>query len=275
MVDLAGLGGRPLRSPPRSLLGLLEDARPHATFYAAGVLPGALGFRAGFIRAATGLGARHVHMPRVDVGVLRAAARCREAAEATMRAYEALRGAARVLVAAPGGTRLEARVGEYKWVPDTGYIPPGEWGNWPPGEVYTTPVSVDGVLVVDGVLGDYFSSKYGVLREPVALRLERGRIVAVEGGRIAGELREYLESAGECGLRIGELGVGTNPAVTEPIGVMLHDEKMPGAHLAAGDPLGERTGAPWRCGVHVDMLPLQATVEADGRRIVEGGRLVV
>ncbi len=266
---------RPLQSLPRGVEELLESYRPDATFYAAGVQPGELEFRRRLIEKATGLGARHVHMPRANMKVLEAAARCVEAAEATMRAYEYLQGATALRVSAPGGTRLEVRVGRYRWVPDTGVIEPGSWGNWPAGEVYTTPVLVDGVLVVDGVLGDYFSSKYGRLREPVTLHVERSVIRSVEGGPVARELYEYLSGFGDCGLRIGEVGVGTNPAVREPIGVILHDEKMPGIHLAAGDPLGEKTGAEWRCPVHVDMLPLHATVEVGGVRLVSGGRLLV
>ena len=275
MVDLGRLGKRPFKSLPPELAGLLERVKPDATFYAAGVMPGELEFRRELIEAATGMGARHVHMPRVNVRVLHAASRCREAAEATMRAYEYLQGARRLVVRAPGGTRVEVRVGSYRWVPDTGVIHPGEWGNWPPGEVFTTPDSVDGEIVVDGVLGDYFSTKYGVLREQVLLHVERGRITGVSGGAVARELWEYLSRAGDCGLRIGEVGVGTNPAVREPIGIILHDEKMPGIHFAAGDPLGEMTGAEWKCSVHVDMLPLRATVEVGGVKLVSNGRLLV
>ncbi len=277
LVDLdpyRSLQGGRLESLPGELRDKIRGGYD-ATFYAAGVLPGELPFRRSLIEEAMEARARHVHMPRVNMRVLEAAAACREAADATMRAFEILQGARRVVATAPRGTRLEIEVGGYRWVPDTGVIEPGEWGNWPAGEVYTTPDSVDGVLVVDGVLGDYFSTKYGVLREPVRLAIERGRIVEVEGGPVARELYEYLSSAGECGLRIGEVGIGTNPAVREPIGIVLHDEKMPGIHLAAGDPLGEQTGARWQCSVHVDMVPLRASVEVGGLRLVSAGRLKV
>lgn len=270
-VDIDRLG-RPLQGLPPELGEYIREEPPDASFYVAGVRPGELPFRSQLIGLLTSLGARHVHMPKATKEILAKAEGCMEAARATMSLYEALQGVDEVLVEAPGGTRLRVRVGGYKWVPDTGIIEPGSWGNWPPGEVYTTPTSVDGVLVVDGLLGDYFTHKYGLLRGPgVRLEISEGVIMEAEGP-LARELLDYL-SRWDCGLRIGELGIGSNPSITRPIGNMLHDEKMPGAHLAAGDPLGTRTGAPWRCGVHVDMIPLSATVKAGGRVLVEGGQL--
>ena len=151
---------------------------------------------------------------------------------------------------------------------DDGIIPRGEWGNWPPGEVYTTPETANGVIIVDGVIGDYFSTKYGALREAVRVEVRDGKVTAIMGGEIARELQDYL-SQYPCGLRVGELGIGGNPKITEPIGNMLHDEKMPGAHIALGDPLGNRTGADWKCNVHVDLLPLKTTVKVDDKIIIK------
>ncbi|MCE4601895.1 MAG: aminopeptidase [Desulfurococcales archaeon] len=272
-VDIDALE-RPLHKLPGELADYIREEPPDASFYVAGVKPGELPFRSELIRLLTSLKARHVHMPKATMEILAKAAGCMEAARATMRLYEALRGVEELEATAPGGTRLRVRVSRYRWVADTGIIGPGEWGNWPPGEVYTTPTSVDGVLVVDGVIGDYFTNKYGLLNGPaVRLEIREGKIVGAEGP-LAGELIDYL-SRDECGLRIGEVGVGSNPGIDRLLGNMLHDEKMPGIHIAAGDPLGERTGATWRCGVHVDMLPLHATVRAGGRVLVGDGRLLV
>jgi len=265
---------RPLTALPRGIARRIEEEKPEATFYVAGVRPGEGRFRAELVGAAMGVGASHVHMPRANLEILSKVAGCKATAGIIERLARALEGARRVSVESPAGTRLIVEVGEYRWVADTGIIPRGRWGNWPPGEVFTTPTGARGVLVVDGVLGDYFSTKYGLLGDPVTVGFDGGRIVRVEGGPVASELYEYL-SRHPCGLRVGELGIGGNPRIRRPIGIMLHDEKMPGAHVAAGDPLGSATGAPWRCPVHVDMLPLETTVRAGTTTIVERGRLLV
>jgi hypothetical protein len=273
IVDLDSYG-RPLTRLPRSLGRLIEEVEPAYTFYVAGVMPGELPFRSQLVEKALDLGAGHVHMPKVTARILESLEGCRETAELIEKIHGVLVGARSVYVSSPAGTDVRVEVGRYRWRANTGVIGRGEWDNWPPGEVYTTPVSVDGVLVVDGVLGDYFSLKYGVLREPVIVEFDSGRITGISGGSIAGELYEYLSQWG-CGLVAGEIGVGGNPRIREPIGNMLRDEKMPGAHIAAGDPLGASTGAEWRCSVHVDMLPLKSTVRAGSTTIVSEGRLVV
>ncbi|MEB3780125.1 MAG: aminopeptidase [Desulfurococcales archaeon] len=265
---------RPLTTLPGELSDSIRESPPDASFYVAGVKPGELPFRASLIELLTSVKARHVHMPKATPQILYKAENCIETAKATMRLYRALEPAKLLRVEAPQGTSLEVRVGRYRWVADTGVIKPGEWGNWPPGEVYTTPESVNGVLFVDGVIGDYFTSKYGLLSgAAVKLEIKDARIENAEG-QLADELMDYL-SRSECGLRIGETGIGSNEGIEKPIGNMLHDEKIPGIHLAAGDPLGARTGAQWKCGVHVDMMPLKATVYAEDRVIVKDGKLQV
>ena len=264
---------RPLTRLPKGLASQLALGAD-ATFYVAGVLPGELPFRSRLVREATRRGASHVHMPKATLEVLARVEGCRETAETVRRLHRALEGSRVVSVEAPGGTRIELAVGMYRWVADDGVIGRGEWKNWPPGEVYTTPTSAEGVIVVDGVLGSYFSTKYGLLQTPVRVEVSGGTIQSISGGPIAGELLDYL-SREACGLRIGELGIGGNPRIKRPIGNMLHDEKMPGAHIAAGDPLGGRTGAPWSCPVHVDMLPLRSTVRAGTTTLVRMGELLV
>ena len=53
--------------------------------------------------------------------------------------------------------------------------------------------------------------------------------------------------------RVGELAFGTNLSLSDMIGVLLQDEKLPGVHLAFGDPYGSQThargvrGRMWMC----------------------------
>jgi leucyl aminopeptidase (aminopeptidase T) len=59
------------------------------------------------------------------------------------------------------------------------------------------------------------------------------------------------------------------------IGVLLQDEKVPGVHIAFGDPYGSQTGAPWRCSTHVDVLTRQCDVWIDDDQVIAGGRYLL
>ena len=52
---------------------------------------------------------------------------------------------------------------EYRWIKTSGIISRDKWGNLPGGEIFTSPGEVNGVYVVDGVVGDYLCDKYGDL----------------------------------------------------------------------------------------------------------------
>lgn len=81
-----------------------------------------------------------------------------------------------------------------------------------------------------------------------------------------------LDSGGEHGRSLAELGIGTNPAAILT-GNVLEDEKVIGtAHLAFGTSAG--LGGVNAAGVHIDGVMLQATVEVDGQRLLDNGRLV-
>jgi leucyl aminopeptidase (aminopeptidase T) len=75
--------------------------------------------------------------------------------------------------------------------------------------------------------------------------------------------------------RVGELAFGTNLGVTEMIGVLLQDEKMPGVHMAFGDPYGRQTGAAWKSATHVDVLTRACDVWIDDDQIIAGGRYLL
>ena len=65
--------------------------------------------------------------------------------------------------------------------------------------------------------------------------------------------------------RVGELAFGTNLGLREMIGILLQDEKVPGVHLAFGDPYGSQTHADWKSRTHVDVLTRDCDVWIDDR----------
>jgi len=196
----------------------------------------------------------------------------------THRVHEIVRQASRIEVAPRLGTELTATFSPgLRWVPCDGrYWEQGRWGNLPEGEVFTAPLSVDGLLVGEE-LGDHFAGRYGLLEEPVRLRVKDSRVAGVEmPGRpeLEAEVRTYLAQSRQSD-RAGEFAIGTNVGLTRIVGNFLQDEKFPGVHVAFGDPYGAETGADWDCPSHVDVLASRADVWVDGRRIMEDGRFLV
>jgi aminopeptidase len=159
-----------------------------------------------------------------------------------------------------------------RWVPCTGiYRRPGTWGNLPEGETYTCPQSVDGTLVAH-VVGDHFSERYGILREPLRVEIRDGWATQIRcvNETLESELTAYLDGA-ENGKRVGEFAIGTNIGLKRLVGNLLQDEKMPGVHLAFGRPYPEETGAAWSSPVHVDLVPSRCTITVDDEVIMNGG----
>ena len=142
------------------------------------------------------------------------------------------------------------------------------FGNLPAGEAYIAPVegSAEGLVVFDGSLAGY-----GLLDDPVGVKVARGR--AVESDGEAGRwLLATLDAGGARGRVLAELGIGTNPAATLS-GNILEDEKVIGtAHFAFGTNVS--FGGANASTVHIDGMLLEPTVELDGRPLMREGELL-
>ena len=276
LTFLEDYGGRPLTEFPWALKEYMEFIEPTVTLYIATVKPNELPLRKGIVETAMELQARHAHMPGIDKKILDTGLKeCKNVVETTLKVYDVVNRAQEVKVFTEKGTELNVEVGKYRWIADTGKIEPGSWGNLPGGEVFTTPVKIEGTAVVDGSLGDYFK-KYGKLKKPLVLKIEKSELVDVksEDQKLAGEFWKYLSSH-ENGLKVGEFAIGTNVNIEEVIGNLLQDEKIPGVHIAFGDPLGGKTGAPWKSDVHVDAVITKTDVMVDGKWLMKGGRFLI
>jgi len=71
---------------------------------------------------------------------------------------------------------------------------------------------------------------------------------------------------------VGEFAIGTNTAVTELSGNLLQDEKIPGAHVAFGNPYPHETGADWSSRVHVDVIMTGCHIEVNGEVVMMDGK---
>ncbi len=273
-------GERPLTAFSDGLRTELLQVRPTVTYYIATAKPGEIAFRIPLLPfLASELKTRHGHMIGIDEQLM-TEGMCADYDEVftlTNRVYELVRHAKQIHVTSEKGSDVTATFHpDWKWVPCHGrYTEQGEWGNLPEGEVFTAPASVDGVLVCD-VLGDFFSAKYGVLKHPVTLIIKGGSItdVSCEDDAIAEDVRSYLFSVPN-GNRAGEFAIGTLTSLTHLTGNLLQDEKMPGLHVAFGNPYPEFTGADWNAQIHVDVIPTRCTIEVDGREIMRDGRFTI
>jgi leucyl aminopeptidase (aminopeptidase T) len=166
---------------------------------------------------------------------------------------------------------------DYRWIKTSGIISRDKWGNLPGGEIFTSPGEVNGVYVVDGVVGDYLCDKYGDLQyQPLTIRMQANRIIEVfsENKGLEQDFWSYTHTD-ENSDRVGEFAIGTNIELTNIIGQILQDEKYPGIHIAFGNPYGEHTGARWHSGTHIDVVGRNFDIWVDGRRIMQKGRFLI
>ena len=108
-------------------------------------------------------------------------------------------------------------------------------GTWPFGEVHIEPLpgTANGTIVWDTT--SHFPP--GLWRQPVALAIKDGRVVDIQGGSEADQVRWYLETYGdENSWRVGgEIAVGTNHKCWPAMGLMRNDKKSYGAmHFGIG-----------------------------------------
>ena len=277
-VLIEQVASRPLTGAPRAVLDALE--RADAGILCVQPLQGELGARMAIVEVVERRQIRYAHMvgvtPQIMQQGMRADYRLVDALSSTL--CERMRGAEALRVETDAGTSLTATFDPaFHWIKTSGIISPRYWSNLPAGEVFTTPRSVDGVFVCNGTAGDYFGPKYGDLsRTPMTLEIARGRLVGVhcERAELEREFHEYCHTD-EYSDRVGELAFGTNLALTEMIGILLQDEKVPGVHLAFGDPYGSQTGAPWKSKTHVDVLTRGCDVWIDDDQVIRKGRYLL
>ncbi len=269
---------RPMTVAPPAVLAALETAD-------AGILcvqpeQGELGARMAIVAVVERRAIRYAHMvgvtPQIMQQGMRADYRLVDALSQSL--CERMPHATTLRVETAAGTRLTATFDpELHWVKTSGLIDRRYWSNLPAGEVFTTPLSVDGVFVCDGTAGDYFGTKYGDLRHsPLTLEIAGGRLQSAHSVRkdLEHEFWQYCHTD-EYSDRVGELAFGTNIALEDMIGVLLQDEKIPGVHLAFGDPYGSQTGAPWKSRTHIDVLTRGCDVWIDDEQVIGNGRYLM
>jgi leucyl aminopeptidase (aminopeptidase T) len=272
------IAARPLTKAPQDIIDALD--RADAGILCVHPLQGELPSRMAIVAAVERRRIRYAHMVGVTPEIMMQGMRAdyRLVDRLSTRLCERMRTAAGLRVETPFGTSLSATFDPaLHWVKTSGIISPRYWSNLPAGEVFTTPASVDGVFVCNGTAGDYFGPKYGDLAAtPLTLEIQAGRLVSAHCNRadLRQEFWDYCHTD-EHSDRVGELAFGTNLALTDMIGILLQDEKIPGVHLAFGDPYGSQTGADWKSRSHVDVLTRDCNVWIDDTQVIEKGKYLL
>jgi aminopeptidase len=223
---------------------------------------------------------RHAHMVNINKQIMLEGMRADyDKVDAISRkAMEIVTKAKEVRCTNPAGSDFTAKLNpNYHWLKTSGIISRDKWGNLPGGEIFTAPGEVNGVCVVDGVVGDYLCEKYQDLaRQPLTIEMKNNRITRVssENKELEQEFWAYTHTD-ENSDRVGEFAIGTNIELTHVIGQILQDEKFPGIHIAFGNPYGEHTGADWYSATHIDVVGTKFDIWVDGRQIMEKGRFLI
>ncbi|MDQ2971110.1 MAG: aminopeptidase [Acidobacteriota bacterium] len=275
---LEDYGPRPMTGMPLPVLESLE--RCQASIYAAWPQTGELPQRIQMTDVVNRRRIRHAHMVYITRRIMTEGMRADfELVDAiSSRVLARARAATRIRAKSAGGSDLEATFDPaIRWLKTSGIISPEKWANLPAGEVLTSPARIDGIYVVDGVLGDYLCARYGDIEAtPLTVTIEDSRLVDARCDR-SEVLDGFLAytSQEENSNRVGEFAIGTNIAVHSLIGNILQDEKLPGLHIAFGHPYSEHTGATWSCRTHLDIVGRHFDVWMDDEQIMADSKFLI
>jgi leucyl aminopeptidase (aminopeptidase T) len=146
---------------------------------------------------------------------------------------------------------------------------PGTFTSLPSGEAAIAPLEgkTQGNIIID-----FAMDGIGLLTDPIRLAVRDGRVVSIEGGKEAQQLKKLLEGD-ENAFNVAEFAIGTNPK-SRMKGNMAEDKILKGCvHVAVGD--NHTIGGRLESKVHLDGVILNPTVEIDGYLIVNKGKLLL
>ena len=275
---LEELAPRPLQDMPAAVLQDLESSE--VSIYAVQAQANELKTRMQMTDVVNRRKIRHAHMVNIEKRIMLEGMRAdfEQVDALSVRAFDIASKASCIRATTPAGTDIAAALNpNYRWVKTSGIISPNKWGNLPGGEIFTSPGEVNGTFVIDGVVGDYLCAKYGKLADaPLTIRVEGNRLKEAhsDNKELEDEFWRYTHTD-ENSDRVGEFAIGTNIALHDVIGNILQDEKIPGVHIAFGNPYGAHTGAEWYSSTHIDVVGRQFDIWADDRQIMKDGSFLI
>ncbi len=269
---------RPTRTMPQQILDDL--AKSQVSIFCAQAQMGELGSRIEMTAVVNEKKIRHGHMVNINKQIMTEGMRADFLAvdRLSQKLIEKCRKARYIKAKSKGGTDIVAEFSPYiKWLKTSGIISVDKWGNLPGGEIFTSPLNVEGLFVVDGVVGDYLCGKYGDLKKnPLSIDIVDSRIkhLSCKNTYLLEEFTAYTMTD-ENSNRVGEFAIGTNIALQGVIGHILQDEKLPSIHMAFGHPYSEHTGANWKSTTHIDCVGTEFDIWLEDEKVMENGKFLI
>lgn len=275
---LEDLAPRPLTDLPAEVLEDLESSQ--VSIFAVQAQSNELRSRMQMTDVVNRRKIRHAHMVNINRRIMLEGMRADylKVDRLGTKVFDMVRGARQIRAKTQAGTDLLADLNpNYRWLKTSGIISPEKWGNLPGGEVFTTPGEVNGIFVIDGVVGDWLCAKFGDLRvAPLTIQVQKNRLTHAESDNR--ELRDDFwryTHTDENSDRVGEFAIGTNIELKDVIGHILQDEKYPGIHIAFGNPYGAHTGAEWYSSTHIDVVGREFDIWVDDQQIMRRGQFLL
>jgi aminopeptidase len=269
---------RPLKDMPHELLEDMESSQ--VSIFAVQAQMNELKTRMQMTDVVNRRKIRHAHMVNIEKDIMLQGMRAdyNQVDRISEKVWELASVAKWIRTKTPAGTDIVAEMNpNYKWLKTSGIITPNKWGNLPGGETFTTPGEVNGVFVIDGVVGDYLCAKYKSLEAtPLTIVVKGNRLVEAhsQNRELRDEFWAYTHTD-ENSDRVGEFAIGTNIALERVLGNILQDEKIPGNHIAFGNPYGHHTGAEWYSATHIDVVGKDFSIWIDEQQIMEHGKFLL
>ena len=175
-------------------------------------------------------------------------------------------------VTSPQGTDVSFDMMPRKSIIGAGAISgPAKEDFYPGTQVGIAPVeeTINGRIVIDAS-----DSVQGLVQNPYSLVMEKGFIVAVEGGEEADIMRGWLESLDDPNIyALCHYSLGLNPQAGIS-GNMTEDErKLAAVDFGFGSQAPDFGGTVGPCDYHEDIMLAAPTIYLDGKEMSGGGRL--
>jgi leucyl aminopeptidase (aminopeptidase T) len=173
-------------------------------------------------------------------------------------------------VTSPSGTDITVPIKNLKGTSETGLAKArGDFVSLPAGGAFILPgkKSIQGQIVIDRIAGGKKP-----LSKPVVLKIQKGHITQIKGGREAEQLRKDIRKFGENGRRITKLGIGTNTALSFGHSSQEDENVYGAAYVSIGQNLVTRVHQ--KITQPIKAILLQPTVVLDGKIILRSGDIV-
>ena len=145
------------------------------------------------------------------------------------------------------------------------------------GQILWVPIeeTINGRMVFDGSFSGGGEADLGILKEPISLQIEKGKIVRVEGGKEAQFVEGWLRNFNDPKMyNVAHGCYGFNPGAMLS-GVCLEDERIwGGTEWGIGDQGPMFKGTAGHAKTHADGICLNTSVWLDDEQITDKGKVL-